>query len=259
MLFESVNARETLGGQKVAIDAQMGVPTRACPVGQLGVDPLAVDDQGRQQPNVLPPELRHKLRHDTVGRLRLHRRAVMRAVLNAQLDIEQTQEMPDFGGGAHGGFATAARQALLNGHGRWNAVHRIHLGAACGLHDGTGIGVQAFQVAALTFIKQNVKCQGGLARAADSRHHIEFATRNIDAQVFEVVLLGIDNLNVVVLNDLWAWSRQGIHCFGRLQIGRHSLLGPVHLSHGLGIVTQSLTGVRGGVQTHFFGCALGYD
>ena len=119
-------------------------------------------------------------------------------MLNAQLDVKQTQEMPDLGGGAHGRFATAARQALLNRHGGRDAVHRIHLGAACRLHDASGIGVQAFQVAALAFVEQNVKRQRGFAGATHARDHVELAAWDVDAQVFEIVLFGVDDLDVFV-------------------------------------------------------------
>jgi hypothetical protein len=80
----------------------MGEATRARPVGQLGVNAFAVAHQRRQQANVLATELRHQLRHDAVGRLGLHRHAVVHAVLNAQLHIQQTQKVPHLGGRAHG-------------------------------------------------------------------------------------------------------------------------------------------------------------
>jgi hypothetical protein len=143
---------------------------------------------------VLAAELREQLRGNALGRLRLHRRTVFHAVLRAQLDVQQAQKVPHLGGRAHGGLAPAARQALLDGHGGRDAVHRIHLGPACGLHDAAGVGVERFKVAALAFVEQDVERQRGLARAADARHHVELATRNVHAQVLEVVLLGVDDL-----------------------------------------------------------------
>ncbi len=108
VFLEAVNARETLCRQKVAIHTQVGVATRPRPIGELGVNTFAVDDQRSQQADVLAFELRHQLRNDAVGRLRLDGRVVVHAMLNAQLHIEQAQKVPDLGGGAHGGFATAA-------------------------------------------------------------------------------------------------------------------------------------------------------
>jgi hypothetical protein len=48
VLFEAVDARKTLCGQKVAIDAQVRVATRPRPIGQLGVNTFAIDDQRGQ-------------------------------------------------------------------------------------------------------------------------------------------------------------------------------------------------------------------
>ena len=85
------------------------------------------------------------------------------AVLHAQLHVQQAQEVVHLGGGAHRALAAATRQALLNGHGGRNAIHRVHLRAACGLHQRAGVGVERFQIAALAFVEQDVKRQGGLA------------------------------------------------------------------------------------------------
>ncbi|MDT4882389.1 hypothetical protein FQZ97_1183350 [compost metagenome] len=91
---------------------------------------------------MLTAKLREQLRGDALGRLRLHGCAVFGAVLRAQLDVQQTQEVPHLGGGAHGGLAAPARQALLDRHGGRDAVHRIHLGPTSGLHDGARIGIE---------------------------------------------------------------------------------------------------------------------
>ena len=163
VLLEAVDARKACGGQELAIDAQVGVAAWARPVGQLGVDALAVDHQRRQQADVLAFELGHELCGDAVGRLRLHGCVVVHAVLDTELDVEQAQEVPDLGGGADSRLATAARQALLDRHGRRDAVDRVHFRAASGLHDGARIGVEAFQVAALAFVEQDVERERGLA------------------------------------------------------------------------------------------------
>ena len=108
MLLEAVNARKAGGGQKLAVHTQVGVAARARPVGQLGVDAFAVDDQGRQQANVLASVGFEQLGGNAIGALRHDGRAVVHAMLYAQLHIQETQEMPHLGGGAHGGLAPAA-------------------------------------------------------------------------------------------------------------------------------------------------------
>ena len=156
---------------------------------------------------MLTAELREQLRSNAFGRLRLHGSAVVHAVLGTQLDVQQAQEMPHLGRGAHGGLAPAARQALLNRHGGRNAVHRIHLGPACGLHDAAGVGVEAFEVAALAFVEEDVERQRGFARAADAGDDVELATRDVHAQALEVVLFGVDDLNGVFSQiGLWRFT-----------------------------------------------------
>ena len=108
VLFEAVNARKACGRQEVPVHPQVGVATRAGPVGQFGVDAFAVHHQGTEQADVLAFELTHQLRRNAVRRLRLHRRAIMRAMLGAEFDKQQAQKVPHLGGCAHGGFAPAA-------------------------------------------------------------------------------------------------------------------------------------------------------
>ena len=67
-----------------------------------------------------------------------------------------------------------------------------------GVHDAAGVGVEAFEVAALAFVEQDVERQRGLARAADAGDDVELATRDVHAQAFEVVLFGVDDLNGVL-------------------------------------------------------------
>ena len=62
---------------------------RARPVGQLGVHAFAVDDQRRQQADVLTAVVFEQLRSDALGALRHHGRAVLRAMLDAQLHVKQ--------------------------------------------------------------------------------------------------------------------------------------------------------------------------
>ena len=266
VLFEAIDARESGGGQKVAVHPQMGVATWARPVGQLGVDAFAVDHQGAEQTNVLTPVGFHQLGDDALRGLGLHRRAVVHTVLGAELHIEQAQKVPYLGGGAHGAFAPTARQALFDGHRGWDAIHRVHLGPSRRLHDAARIGVQAFQVAALALVEQNVKRQSGLARTADAGDHIELTARNVHAQVAQVVLAGVDDADAFfqrLAQVLGRWllhqaqgqaagRRRGVGIGQRRGVGT----GGKHLAHGLGVFAQSARGVRAGVLAHLFGMPL---
>ena len=83
VFFKPVDAREVGGGQEIAIDSEVRIPARPCPIGQLCVNTFAVHDQRRQQTNVLPFEVFEQLRCNAVGRLRLHCGVVVNAMLSA--------------------------------------------------------------------------------------------------------------------------------------------------------------------------------
>ena len=150
--------------------------------------------------------------------------------------------MPNFSGGTHGGLAPTTRQALLDRHGRWNTVNRIHLGATSGLHNASRIGVQTFQVTALPFVEQNIKRQGGLTGTADTGHHIELPTRYVNAQALQVVLFGMDDANCVA-----DFGSRHSSVLGNRFIHR------MDLPHALLVVAQGLPSVRGGMFTQSFG------
>ena len=102
-------------------------------------------------------------------------------MLRAQLHKQKPQEVPNLGGGANGGFAATARQALLDGDCWGDAVDRVDLGAACRLHDAAGVGVQRFQIAPLTLVEEDVKGKRGFAGARYAGHHVELAAWDVDA------------------------------------------------------------------------------
>ena len=195
VFLEAVDARKAGGRQELAIHAQVGKATRARPVGQLGVDALARHHQRRQKADGLAAKAREDLRRDALGRLRLDARAVVDAVLHAQLDVEQAQKVPDLGDGADRALAPAARQALLDRHRGRDAVHGVDRGASGRLHDGACIGVERFQIAALALVEHDVEGQRGLARARHAGDDVELAARNGDAEVLQVVLAGADDVD----------------------------------------------------------------
>ena len=199
VFLEAVEAREWVQKQEFAVDAQMRVAARLGPLRQIGVEPLAVDHQRGQQADMLTTVVAQHLRGDALGALRLHRRAVVHAMLQAQLDPQQAQEVPDLGRRGHRALAAAAAQTLFDRH-RWrDAIDRIHFRPPRRLHDAARIGIQRFQVAPLPFVEQDVEGQRALAAAADAGDDIELAARDVHAQVLQVVFLGVDDADAVVL------------------------------------------------------------
>ncbi len=301
VLLESVQPRPGRGGQEVAIHPQVAVAALGGPLGQVGVEALAVDHQGREQADVLAAVLAHQLGGDGLGRLRrdgdARRRlatlgpglglglgGAVRAVLHAQLDVHQPQEVPDLGGGGHRALAATAREALLDGHRGRNAPDRVHLRPTGRLHDAAGVGVEGFEVAALALVEQDVEGQGALARAADAGDDVEAAARDVHAQALQVVLAGVDDLDGAVLV---ARERAGTRGAGHglqgqafVLVGRRPRggVGAARLgglkpgrrvvrrlgdrrgqAEGLLIRPQRCAGVRGGVARHLGRRPLGHQ
>ncbi len=163
VLLEAVDAWKARGRQELPVHAQMGIATRARPVGQFCVDALAVDHQWCKQADMLAPISPEQLRRNAVGRLRAHRRAVLDAMLHAQLDVEQAQEVPDLGGRAHRALAPAARQSLLDRDCRRYAIHGIHFRPPRRLHDAARIGIERLKIPPLPFVEQDVERQRGFS------------------------------------------------------------------------------------------------
>ncbi len=134
-----------------------------------------------------------QLRGDALDALRPDRRAVVDAVLDAELDPQQPQEMPRLGGRRDGALPPAARQPLLDGDGRRDARHRVDLGPARRLHDAARIGVERFEIAPLALVEQDVEGQRRLARARHAGDDVEAPARYRHVERLQVVLAGIDD------------------------------------------------------------------
>ena len=96
--------------------------------------------------------------------------------------------MIGFGQRGHRALAPAAARALLDRDGGRNAEDRIDVGACRRLHELPRIGVQRFQVAALSLGEEDVEGKRALAAARDAGHDGEAVARNVDVDVLEVML-----------------------------------------------------------------------
>ena len=120
--------------------------------------------------------------------LRLDRHVAVRAVLHAELDVEQAQEVMDLGQRADRALAAAAAGALLDRDRRRDAEDRIDVGPRRGLHELPRVRVQRLEVATLAFGEQDVEGERRLAGAGDTGDHREALARNLDVDVLQVVL-----------------------------------------------------------------------
>ena len=175
-------------GRNAPSTRRCGNPLRHRPLGQVGVDALARDDQRRKQADMAAAILAHQPRDDGVIALRLDHRAVFRAVLDPQLLVKQPQEVIDLGQRGDGALAPAAAGPLFDGDRRRDAVDAVDIRSRRRLDELPGIGVERFQVAALALAEDDVERQGGLAAAGDAGDHGHAVARNLDVDVLEVVL-----------------------------------------------------------------------
>ena len=193
MLAEAVEPRPAAGRDHDAVDPELPVALSGGPAGEVRVVALAGDDQRRQHPGPLAPPLAQQLGHDGVRSPGLDGTAAIRAVLHSQAHEEEPQEVIGLGEGRHRALAPPAARALLDGHGRRDAEHRVDLGPARRLHELPGVGVERLQIPALAFREEDVEGQRALATSAHPRDHGEAVARDGDVDPLQVVLPGIED------------------------------------------------------------------
>ena len=233
VLAEAVEARPGGGGDEHTVHPQVRVALAARPFGEIGVVALAVHDKRREQPDAIAAVVAQDARGDRIQALRLDRHRALRAVLGAELHVEQAQEVVDLGQRRHRALPAAAARALLDRHRRRYAGDRIHVGARCGLDELAGVGIERFQVAALALREHDIEGESGFAAAGDAGHHREAVPRNRDVHVLQIVLARVVDLYRIVTVAEGRFRR--LHCGAR--------------GHKRGLVfPQRFSGVRAGMR-----------
>ena len=195
MLAEAVQARPGVGGDPRPVHPQGREALGLGPLGQLRVDALAGHHQRGEQGDPAPGKPPLDLVQDGGGLLGADGQVAVWAVLGAELHIEQAQVGVDLGEGAHGALVPAAAGALLDGHGGRDAEDGIHIGAGGGLDELAGIGVEGLQIAPLPLGEEDIEGQRTLAAAGDPGDDRELPVGDADAQVLEVVLAGVADVD----------------------------------------------------------------
>lgn len=108
----------------------------------------------------------------------------------AQTAVEQAQEIPHFGEGAHGGAGVAQGHPLAHRHGGPQALDGGHRRAGQGARELAGEGRQGLQEPALALTEQGIEGQRGLARARHTGDHGQAAPGDGQVEALEVVLPG---------------------------------------------------------------------
>ena len=114
--------------------------------------------------------------------------AAHRAVRRADGGVQQAQIIVDLGDGPDGGTRAAAGGLLLDGNGRAETVDGIDIGPLHLVQELARIGRERLHIAPLPLRVNGVERQRRLARAAEPRDHRKGVPRDLDIDVFQVVL-----------------------------------------------------------------------
>ena len=244
VLLVAGQARPVGRGLVLAVHAQVLKALLAGPGGQVRVVALARHNHGRQQRGLLPSRIAQDAGADRLRGLLVDGQHAFRAVLGAQLDEQQPQEVVELGHGRHGALATAPAGALLNGDRGRDAEDRVHVRPRGGLDELARIGVEGLQVTTLALVEDDVEGHGALAGTGQARKHRELVARDPDVHVLQVVFTR------VVDGD-----RVRVTAVGRGRFRHHGLA--VRLDTLPQIVPKCLPGVASSDRHHLFRRAAG--
>ena len=153
MLSVSIESREAFSGHEFAIDSQVGMAPRGCPLCKVLVDALALNHKGREQANALPEMVSLDDRQDGLRRLRCDWNLAGWALLLTQFHIEQAQEVMYLGECPHRALAAPTAGPLLDGHCGGYPIDGVDLWSRGWLDELTGIGIERLEIATLSFCK----------------------------------------------------------------------------------------------------------
>ena len=143
---------------------------------------------GREDHDSLALRNGEDLLQDLLGALARDLDAAGGAMGNADGGIEDAQVIVDFGDGADGGARAAVGGFLFDGDSGAEAVDGIHFGAFHLIEELARVGGECFHVAALSFGVDGIEGERGFPGAAQARDHGEGVARDLDVDIFEIVL-----------------------------------------------------------------------
>ena len=184
----AVQLRQRLQRHHLAVDSHLGRPVAQCLGQHVLVKSLAAAHRRRQQGDRLALVVRQQAHQDLLARLRGDAQVAGRAVLHADLGVQQAQVVVHLGDRRHRRVVPAARHPLLDGHGRRHAAHAVHVRLAQRLQELPRIRRQAFHVAPLALGEDDVERQRRFAGAAEAGDDHEPVARDVHFDILEVVV-----------------------------------------------------------------------
>ncbi len=171
----------------LAVDAGIEVALFRQRLEEFAVVALAPLDHGGQQRDFAPGEPLQDQLGNAVVAVVDHLLARLGRIGPRGASVEQTQEVVDLGHGAYRRAGVLVGRLLLDGHHGAQARDLVHIRTLHRPHELSRIGRERLHVAALPLGIDRVERQRGLARAAQARDDDQFAARNLQVHVLQVV------------------------------------------------------------------------
>ncbi len=141
----------------------------------------------------MPLVIAQEARRDRVLALRLDRHPAVGAVLSAELDVEQPEEVIDLRERRDRALASATAGALLDRDRGRNPEDRVNVGPRRALDELARVGVERLEIAPLALGEQDVESERRFSGTRDAGDDREFIARDFDVDGFKVVLAGVVN------------------------------------------------------------------
>ena len=180
----------------LAVHAHADIALLAGVLEHLNVLALFAADDRREQLHARFFLERHQPVDDLVDGLLVDLLAAFRAVRRADARPQQTHVVVNLGDSADRRARVLRGGLLVDGDGGRQTVNIVHIRLVHLTEELPRVARQRFNVAALTLGVDCVKRQGRFARAGQTGEHHQLVARNLDVDVFQVVLSRTFNVNV---------------------------------------------------------------
>ena len=171
----------------LAVNTGIDIPLFGQRLEQFAVMPLAAFDDGSHQGDLAPREARHDEPGDLLVGIMHHLLTRDGRIGTRRARVEQAQEIVDLGHGTHRGTGIFVGGLLLDGDHGTQARDLVDIGTLHRPHELAGIGGKRLHVAALSLGVDRVERQGRLARTGKAGYDYQFAARDLQVDVFQVM------------------------------------------------------------------------
>src|SRR6267143_3866410 len=166
VLLETLQFSKMRNGNEHAVDIKRVEALALSPARHVGVKSFPRLHEWREHFERAALHRRLYLFDDGGKTLLFHRQIAVRTKLRSGFREEQSQEMIHFRDGCDGRLSAAARDALLDGHARWQTGDKVDIWFFELLDELPRIGRHAVEKSSLAFREKNVESERRFAGAA---------------------------------------------------------------------------------------------